>query len=318
MAEEGKTQVTSWTFREIRNAVSACVAALTVSLTFSPAQAEPAEFLGDTRFEMSGPAMWLIEDEDTELYLFGSVHALPPELDWQRDEFIDVMNTADIIFFETTTRDSSDDFLAFFRMGIAGPGESLHDVLNTEQLDLLADVLADVGLDLESFRGQKPWFASLMISFAVMDMQGAAAEDGVEAWMERQLSLDRDVRSLENALVVAESFSELTTEEQIDMLMDGLGEDDMSASMGENMLRAWMKGNPDGLYRGSFREMSEEQPNVYEIMITRRNTQWAETLDALMDEQPGRILVVVGAGHLAGPESVILMMEELGWAAEQF
>ena len=64
--------------------------------------------------------------------------------------------------------------------------------------------------------------------------------------------------------------------------------------------------------------MSEEQPGVYEIMITRRNTQWAETLDTLMDEQPGRILVVVGAGHLAGPESVILMMEELGWEAEQF
>ncbi len=318
MAEEGKTQVTSWTFREIRNAVSTCIAGLALSASLLPAKAAPAEVLGDTRFEMSGPAMWLIEDEDTELYLFGSVHALPPELDWQRDELIEVMNTADIIFFETTSRDSSDDFMAFFRMGIAGPGEALHDVLNEEQLSLLAETLSEVGLDLESFRGQKPWFASLMISFAVMDMQGAAAEDGVENWMERQLAMDRDVRSLEDSLLVASSFSELTTEEQIDMLMDGLGEEDMSASMGENMLRAWMKGNPDGLYRGSFREMSEEQPNVYEIMITRRNTQWAQTLDTLMDEQPGRILVVVGAGHLAGPESVILMMEELGREAEQF
>ena len=318
MAEEGKTQVTSWTFRQIRKALCACVIGLGLLTPALTVHADPATLTRPYMPQINGPAIWLIEDEDTELFLFGSVHALPPELDWQRESFLEIMNSADIVFFETTQRDSGSDFMAFFQMGLAGPGEGLHDVLDEDQLILLSSSLAEVGLDLESFRGQKPWFASLMIGFAVMDMHGQAAENGVETWMDAQLASDRDVRSLEDSLQVARSFSELTIDEQVAMLMDGLDEADMAEALANNTLRAWIKGDPDGIYRGSFEDMRNEQAGVYDIMITRRNEAWADTLDALMDDETGRILVVVGAGHLAGPESVILMMEERGWDADQF
>ena len=49
----------------------------------------------------------------------------------------------------------------------------------------------------------------------------------------------------------------------------------------------------------------------YDALFLNRNTNWVPQIEAMLDE-PGNVLIAVGAGHLAGPDSVITMLESKG------
>ena len=62
--------------------------------------------------------------------------------------------------------------------------------------------------------------------------------------------------------------------------------------------------------------LRDEMPTLYDILIVQRNTAWTERLDEVMDE-PGVVMVVVGAGHLAGADGVPVMLAARGYDVEQ-
>ena len=323
MAEEGETQVNTRRFQHLTRSVVTGLVALFSTASMLVAQAGPSSITTrNPALTYNGPAIWLMEDDDTEIYLFGSIHALPPETPWRRDELMDVFEEADIVYFETSARDSGANYMDFFQIGLAEPGEGVEDVLSEAQYTLLSNAMRDVGLSIESIHGQQPWLASLTLGFISMDAEGEMAGYGVENWMERELASSREVRSLESSTAVAQAFSDLPMEAQIAMLMDGFENPDPDDMNGfesfQTTIRDWLKGNPDALYDDTMEEMRVRQPEAYAVMFTNRNTDWAEQLNALMTEETGTILVVAGAGHFTGPESVILMLEDMGWKPEQF
>ena len=66
------------------------------------------------------------------------------------------------------------------------------------------------------------------------------------------------------------------------------------------------------------RELAVKHPAEYKRMVVDRNTRWAATLDSVLkDPGTGTVFVVVGAGHLAGPDSVLKMLEKDGWKVER-
>lgn len=323
MARLDKTQVIGSTLAQFRRPLSALMCLVGLALSPAPLHAQSLTAAAP------GPAMWRIADEDTEIFLFGTIHVLPPGIDWQRIEVQNVLETADVVFFETSDRDmGSNAYLTFFQAGLAGPGEGIHDVLSDDQFELLSGALSQFGLSIDSFKGQQPWFAALMLSSIAMEMQGHLAEFGVETWIEERLSFSRDVRSLESGLDVANALSDLPVEIQISMLLDGLEDTDTldnasaltqdAAYVVEASIKAWLKGDTELLYQLVVEEMEVEMPELYDVMFTDRNLNWTNKLDTLMTAETGRFFVAVGSGHLVGPDSVVAMMEARGWEAQRF
>jgi uncharacterized protein YbaP (TraB family) len=46
------------------------------------------------------PGLWTMSDEDSTVYIFGTVHILPPELDWQSAAVTAALEDAEIVYFE--------------------------------------------------------------------------------------------------------------------------------------------------------------------------------------------------------------------------
>lgn len=323
MARMDKTQVIGWTLAQFRRPLTALFGLICFVLTPLPLNAQSGTP------DAPGPAMWRIADDDTEIFLFGTIHVLPPGINWQRVEVENVLETADVVFFETSERDlGSDAYLTFFQAGMAGPGEGIHDVLSEDQFELLSGALSEFGLNIDSFKGQQPWFTALMLSSIAMEMQGHLADYGVETWIEARLAFNRDVRSLESGADVANALSDLPVDVQISMLLDGLEDTDTAETTSaltqdatyvvEASIKAWLKGDTDLLYQLVVEEMESEMPELYDVMFTERNLNWTNKLDALMIAETGRFFVAVGSGHLVGPDSVVAMMESRGWDAERF
>ena len=53
----------------------------------------------NARDRNEGPAIWVAKDFDSTLYLFGTVHLLPDDLDWQREDMREAFSEAGTVFF---------------------------------------------------------------------------------------------------------------------------------------------------------------------------------------------------------------------------
>jgi len=86
------------------------------------------------------------------------------------------------------------------------------------------------------------------------------------------------------------------------------GVPDMKAKLDE-MIARWLEGDADALARLINEE--ETDPVLMDRLLTQRNVNWAEWIGQRLDK-PGTVFMAVGAGHLAGDESVQSMLTRRG------
>jgi hypothetical protein len=77
-----------------------------------------------------------------------------------------------------------------------------------------------------------------------------------------------------------------------------------------NMQAAWKHGD-QRVFVNMLGQLKTASPDTYRMLFTERNTRWADWIRARM-QAPGTVFVAVGAGHLAGPDSVLVRLGERG------
>ena len=113
---------------------------------------------------------------------------------------------------------------------------------------------------------------------------------------------DLPMAGLETARQQMKFFDNLPLATQTAMLIQYLENIDNSEQEMAQLVGAWRDGDLeklDQLVAQSFKE----QPELNDIFLARRNRDWTRQLQELL-ELPGTTLVVVGAAHLAGPDSL--------------
>jgi uncharacterized protein YbaP (TraB family) len=76
------------------------------------------------------------------------------------------------------------------------------------------------------------------------------------------------------------------------------------------MQSAWKRGDQSVFVR-MLGQLESGAPDTYRVMFTERNARWADWIAARM-QTPGTVFVAVGAGHLAGKDSVLVRLAEHG------
>jgi uncharacterized protein YbaP (TraB family) len=83
-------------------------------------------------------------------------------------------------------------------------------------------------------------------------------------------------------------------------------------SVMSDMQASWNRGD-QRIFATMLDRMRRSTPDTYRAMFPERNANWARWIAARMD-QPGTVFVAVGAGHFAGPESVLAKLSSYGLA----
>lgn len=244
-----------------------------------------------------------MRDEDTTIHLLGTVHLLRPELEWMTPEIEMAIASADTIVFEadTTSPDAQRELMKFYTtQGFFTDGTQLTSMLSEVETQELTVALETIGLPIEALLPYQPWMAAVNMSVKQMLDEGFDPEAGVEKVIERSaMERGADFAFLETVEEQLGGLAGLGECEQVDFLMatvDGLGEGTATLDL---LVDEWADGDVTGLgLMMANPEMLGSQP-IYDAMMTDRNTRWVPKITAML-EQPGTILVAVGAGHLAG------------------
>jgi uncharacterized protein YbaP (TraB family) len=112
---------------------------------------------------------------------------------------------------------------------------------------------------------------------------------------------DKPQGALETAEFQIGIFDGMDQAAQITFMMEAIEGMDETAPMLNRMVAEWAEGDADELAAMMNEGMTD--PAVANALLYSRNANWAEWIDARLDK-PGTVFIAVGAGHLAGAQSV--------------
>ena len=255
-----------------------------------------------------GPALWQLADDDTTIYLFGTVHALPRDKDWFDPRIERAFAASDELVTEVKVAEITSSNEALQNAGRLPEGQSLRALMSAENRLAFEAALVELGLPLAALDRLKPWFAAMTLSLLPAIRAGYQPEAGVEVALASRAENKRHA-ALETVEDQIALFDTLPQEEQLAYLAQTVEQVPLARTSLDAMVAEWLKGDADQLAVLLNAEITD--PALYARLLTERNERWAEWIQRRL-EQPGTVFVAVGAGHLAGAGSVQDQLRERG------
>lgn len=281
------------------------------------AQEAPAAVASIPQATGQAPALWVIRDEDSTLYLFGSFHLLRPTTGWSTARVEQAFASADEIWLELTDIDDASQAQQLMMQHGLSPDRPLSSLLTPEDMALLEEAASKMGATAAAFEPMRPWLVSMQLVLVQLAIQGYDPNAGVEkVLMARAAALGKPLKGFESMKEQVELMAGMSEEGQVAMLRAGLRDLADTTNESEKLMQAWATGNVDLIEHDMVAKMKEESPEAYDIMLTRRNANWARQIKQIL-EGSGTAFIAVGAAHLAGPDSVQSMLAAEGIQSER-
>ncbi len=261
----------------------------------------------------ASPALWKVADEDTTIYLFGTIHLLPKDTKWRSPEFDRAAAGSDTLVVETVIdeKNPAATMGEVFKLAISPGLPPLLDRVPADKRDALATMVAKSGIPAQAFDKIETWAAAFMLLGVHFQSLGLDSGSGVESVLKKQFEEGgKTVGQLETNAEQLGYFDRLSEEAQRKFLLSVVeNPSDMKEQFG-GMLDAWARGDVKAIGESFNRDLAAAV-ELKEALLVKRNANWANWVKGRLD-RPGTVLVAVGAGHLAGEESVQAMLESKG------
>ena len=262
----------------------------------------------------NAPAMWEVKDKDTTIYLFGTIHLLPQDSRWQTSKFEKAINSAQSLVLETVVDTANPQQLAgvMASMGFSSGLPPIASRVPADKRGLLEAAIAKTKLPRPVFDRMETWAAAFTLLGVQFQTLGVEGEQGVEAVLRRSFTdAGKPVGQLETNQEQLSFFDRLPEDAQRQLLEGAIENPEQMRTKFNEMLHAWLSGDVN-LIGKTFNEDLQSSPELKAALLTRRNWNWSQWIERRM-AQPGTVMVAVGAGHLAGDESVQRYLQHRGY-----
>lgn len=252
--------------------------------------------------------MWLAEDDDTKIYILGTMHALPARTDWAGGKVAGAIASADELVMELSPAELARAGEIFAELAPRSAPLPMAERLSAEEL---ADYHA---LDDEPHPDADrldDWAILVLMGQSAAQRAGLKAAYGVETGLREQFSAaGKPMRGLESARAQLMMFENLDARTQRALLKAAVADADEAVSEVEALTDAWAAGDVAKL-AAMINDDIDAVPAARAAIISERNRRWAAWAQTRM-EQPGTLLMAVGAGHLVGDDGVPALLEARG------
>jgi uncharacterized protein YbaP (TraB family) len=263
------------------------------------------------------PAFWTVHGPKATIYLLGSIHVLPPQIQWRTPEIDAALNKSDVFVFEIPMDASQQAIIQQFvkKNGMLPAGTTLPSLLDRDAQKDYTAVLNLTHMPPEQVMPMRPWLALLVLNVHMVVQQKLSIDQG----------LDRQVYAI--ALKKGASIRAFETpEQQLRLLMPDdqtLEIEEFDAGLKEmlnetmsvnDLIDAWATGNASKL-NDLMNSGFKDNPKAEEALFEDRNRNWVAQLESMANEKH-IFFVTVGAGHLAGPKGVPALLRADGYKVD--
>ena len=259
------------------------------------------------------PTLWVAHSSTATVYFFGTLHLLKRDTPWRSNKLDQALAQSQGLWLELSDQFDTAAAVPFVQQYGMDPPHPLSTKLSADERKRLDAVLRQEGLgSAAAFELFRPWMVALVISITHIARQGYDADSGVEKTLSDQMTAaGKPVHGLETIEQQLRYFMTLPPDTERQMLDEAM--DDVEADSGKTgaIVTAWMAGDVATLAELIDQDIAANEPDVYQALVVNRNIAWAGYIEQLL-KGSGVSFIAVGAGHLAGPDSVQAQLAKRG------
>jgi len=273
--------------------------------------------LGFAGTALAEPALWKIQDADSTIYLFGTIHVLKPSTVWRSPRIDKALKDSGDLTLEIVGADDPAVMQPLVLKYGLDPNQPLSGKIDAAAFQK-ASALAQVGgVPPQLLNAMRPWLAAVQLSLIPVIKAGYDPKSGVESILAAEVkAAGKPEGAFETPEQQIRFFADLPVKTEVEFLSSTLDEADEGVGKIDKMVAAWAVGDTAELETEFVTEMKGQYPELYDLLITKRNQNWAGQLKTKLAGK-GVSFVAVGSGHLVGPDSVQVQLAKLGVKAER-
>jgi uncharacterized protein YbaP (TraB family) len=259
------------------------------------------------------PALWAVSDADTTVYLFGTIHLLPQNYQWRSAKLDQAVASSEQLVVETIIDETKPLEMMNALSSLAfSPGlPPVAERVPPAKRPALDAAIKQSGLPRAAFDRMETWAVAFMLLGNQFKAMGLKAGDGVETVLRTSFANQgKSVGQLETNREQLSFFDALPEEAQRGLLEGAIEEPKGMSKDFDRMLAAWARGDVAAI-AASFNRDLASSPAMRDALLSRRNANWSRWVGQRM-AKPGSVMVAVGAGHLAGQDSLLDMLKRDG------
>ncbi|MEP5939039.1 MAG: TraB/GumN family protein [Erythrobacter sp.] len=256
------------------------------------------------------PILYEVSDSGGESrgWVFGTIHTLPPNLQWRTDALDDAINNADSLIVEIAGLEDSTALFSTFNQLATTPGQpDIGERVPPSKRPELFALVDQANLSPSDFGDVETWAAALILAQASDDGQGSAGADRVILGEFE----GRPILELEGAQQQLGIFDQLPESEQEDLLLGVIEEEKSRAEDPGKLRRAWLAGDEAKLIEATNTGLMAD-PELRAALLVGRNNDWIDPLVRILN-RGGKPLVAVGAAHVVGPDGLPELLKQRGY-----
>ena len=272
---------------------------------------------------------WVVEDEDTKIYLLGSIHLGIPDLYPFNKKLTDAFNESEGLFVEANILDP-EGMSYFAEKAMYSDGTTIQEVISEEAYSKLEKVAEKLEISIDELAIQKPWLISNQLSLLTMDDSfGLTYEEMAMHGIDMQFLLSallqqKPIYELEGTKAQADLFDSLSAEAQekelvsvLDSILEPKGQTEESIELLASWFDSWKNGDVEG-FKESFTEMEGEPTEFNQMLFGKRDEEMAKKIVSVLEEDQGTYFLVVGAGHFLVDKNIRYHLEQSGYKVVPF
>ncbi|HTI31775.1 MAG TPA: TraB/GumN family protein [Sphingomonas sp.] len=258
------------------------------------------------------PALWRLADRDTTIYLFGSIHLLPKDMSWHTPALNTAIAKSQGLILETVLDKNPAAMASLMQqIGMSPDLPPVIDRVPADKRQLVEAAAKKAGVPLQILDKFETWAVALTLASAGLRDIGLSTDYGVEDTLRKSFAdAGKSVAGLETPAEQLGYFDTLPEATQREFLVGVLEDNQNATKEFAKMIRAWASGDT-AMIAATFDDELKSSGPLADALLVKRNQRWAAWLANRM-KQPGTVFVAVGAGHLAGGNSVQTMLAKRG------
>lgn len=263
------------------------------------------------------PAIWVVQSPTAKVYLFGTMHLLPKHVEWFGPKISAAFGASNVLFEEADVAMSDPQKIATFMTQAASPDIDLFALLPRKYANKFQELVRSCGLPISFVAHSRPWFAAMLPTMCdlMKDSHGdIAGKMGPELnLIARAKDGGKKIDFFETQEQQIGYLTSAPEKVQISELEDAIDEGDNSNLIA--MEDSWFAGDVAAIAKLVAKDGHDDE-QTYQTIFVHRNERFSSRI-ATMLQGHDTVLVAIGAGHLAGPDSVQAQLAKQGIAAHR-
>ena len=256
--------------------------------------------------------LWSLQGKTNTVYLLGSVHFLKPSE--KLPQAVDAAYADAERLLMEIDMDDLDPLHAqqvTLELGMLPPNETLESQLGAATYAKVSEQARAIGIEPVMLNRFRPWLAALTLVQLQLVKMGLDPNSGVEQRFVARAAADhKEIKGLETLRDQLTMMANLPLAQQREFLLYSVEDTQRATREIDDLIAAWRGGDLAGL-AALMTEGFEKYPDLYRPMTVDRNRKWIRPLETLLDDRDD-YLVIVGALHFVGKDSVIDLLEKRG------